>query len=165
MDAKVENVCVNETGEETLLFLEKEAEHRKISIRRCFQQGLPKVQCDRGQLQQVFLNVLNNALFAVEAGGEISITSTTRETEEGNFVTVIFKDNGCGMSEETQKHIFEPFYTTKKEEGTGLGMSIIYGIVKRQGGNIEVESTVGKGTAITIVLPVTEPDTTNGTNA
>jgi two-component system NtrC family sensor kinase len=65
------------------------------------------------------------------------------------------EDNGCGMSEETRNHIFEPFYTTKKEEGTGLGMSITYGIVKRLGGDLKIHSKLNAGTTVTILLPRT----------
>ena len=115
--------------------------------------------CDRGQIQQVFLNVLNNALDAVPEGGWIRIRSSLRDPKT---LTVSFSDNGCGMSEETRKHIFEPFFTTKNEHGTGLGLSIIYGIIKRHNGNIEVESELGKGSTVTIVLPVRQDGTERG---
>ncbi len=151
MEVKIEELDVNAMIQDTLLFLEKEAIHRKVCIIQDLAEDLPKISSDRGQLQQVFLNVLTNALAAVDKGGETVIS--TRDRGDG-FIKVSFADNGCGMSEETQKHIFEPFFTTKKEEGTGLGMAIIYGIVKRHGGDIQVQSQLGCGTTVTVVLPV-----------
>lgn len=152
MDVKVEELDINAVLKETLLFFEKEAAHRNVAIVRDLDEELPKIRCDHGQLQQVFLNILNNALAAVEQGGETRV-HTRRHGQDA--VAVSFTDNGSGMSEETRKHIFEPFFTTKKEQGTGLGLSIIYGIVKRHGGEIMVESELGKGTTVTVVLPLT----------
>ncbi|MCL1985602.1 MAG: ATP-binding protein [Betaproteobacteria bacterium] len=151
MDVKIEELDVNAVLSETLLFLEKEAQHRSVAIIQELADGLPHIACDRGQLQQVFLNVLNNALAAVENGGETRIRSSLHGKDA---IAISITDNGTGMDEETKKHIFEPFFTTKKEQGTGLGMSIIYGIVKRHGGEILVESEMGKGTTVTIILPV-----------
>ena len=151
MDVKIEELDVNAVLGETLLFLEKEAQHRNITIIQDLADDLPKIACDRGQLQQVFLNVLNNALAAVDDGGETLIRSALHGE---NAVAVSIADNGTGMDEETKKHIFEPFFTTKKEQGTGLGMSIIYGIVKRHGGEIQVDSEPGRGTTVTVTLPV-----------
>ena len=154
MDVKIETLNVNDMVRETLLFLEKEALHRQVRIEQELDDSLPGLSCDRGQLQQVFLNVLTNALAAVSEGGRIVIRSFMRD--EG-CIAVSFEDNGIGMDEETRKHIFEPFFTTKGEEGTGLGMSIIYGIVKRHGGDIEVASEPGRGTVVTIILPLRQP--------
>ena len=111
---------------------------------------LPIIPSDQGHIQQVFLNVLNNALAAVPDGGRIQVSS---QDHDEAFVGITIADNGCGMSEETLKHMFEPFFTTKKDKGTGLGMSITYGIVKRLGGEILVQSKVGEGTTVTILLP------------
>ena len=154
MDVKIETLNVNDMVRETLLFLEKEALHRQVCIEQELDDSLPGLSCDRGQLQQVFLNVLTNALAAVSEGGRIVIRSFMRDED---FIAVSFEDNGIGMDEETRKHIFEPFFTTKGEEGTGLGMSIIYGIVKRHGGDIEVASEPGRGTVVTIILPLRQP--------
>ena len=154
MDVKIETLNVNEMVRETLTFLAKEALHRNVRIEEVLDDTLPGIDCDRGQLQQVFLNVLTNALAAVKENGLTIIRSSLRGNDH---VAVSFQDNGTGMTEETKKHIFEPFYTTKGENGTGLGMSIIYGIVKRHGGSIEVESELGKGTTVTIILPMRQP--------
>lgn len=156
MDVKIESLSVNDMVRETLLFLEKEALHRKVRIGLELDDALPGISCDRGQIQQVFLNVLTNALAAVPEGGETLIRSCLRDPDT---IAVSFADNGCGMDEETRKHIFEPFFTTKGEDGTGLGMSIIYGIMKRHGGDIEVESELGRGTTVTVLLPLKQPAT------
>ena len=156
MDVKIELLNVNDMVRETLTFLEKEALHRQVAIELELDDALPRVPCDRGQLQQVFLNVLTNALAAVSEGGKTVIRSFAAETDT---IAVSFTDNGVGMDEETVKHIFEPFFTTKGEEGTGLGMSIIYGIVKRHGGDILVDSEPGRGSTITIILPLRQPGT------
>ena len=151
MDIRIEQLNINEMIRETLTFLETEAQLRHVDVMLELDDNLPGIMCDRGQVQQVFLNVLNNALDAVPEGGWVKIHSALRDP---GTMAVSFTDNGCGMSEETRKHIFEPFFTTKSEHGTGLGLSIIYGIIKRHNGNIEVESQLGKGSTVTIVLPV-----------
>ena len=151
MDTKIEALDINQMLEETLLFFEKEAMHRSIQLIKEFSQDLPNIFCDRGQLQQVFLNILNNAIDAMNENNH-TIIRTSRHDEK--HIAVQFIDNGCGMDEDTRSHIFEPFYTTKQNKGTGLGMFIIYGIVKRHGGDITVESELGKGTTITIILPL-----------
>jgi two-component system NtrC family sensor kinase len=151
MDAQIETLNINEVLRETLGFLEKEALYRNIEVRLELAENLPVVSSDRGQLQQVFLNILSNAFAAVENGGKVSISSWDRDADT---IAISFTDNGCGMSEETLKRFFEPFYTTKKKgHGTGLGMFITYGIVKRLGGEIEVQSRAGEGTAMTVYLP------------
>ena len=96
------------------------------------------------------MNILNNAMAAVEDGSRIAITTWEKDA---NTVAASIHDDGCGMSEETCRQIFEPFFTTKKEKGTGLGLSITYGIVKKLGGDIEVESKKNKGTTFKIYLP------------
>ena len=110
---------------------------------------VPAVQADPGQLLQVFLSVLVNAADAIVGGGTITVRSRA-----GKDVQVTIADTGCGIPPENLKKIFEPFFTTKEPgEGTGLGLSLSYGIVKQLGGSIEVRSTVGEGTEVTIALP------------
>ena len=160
MDVEVQLLDVNDVLTETLGFLEKEALYRNIKLNLELAQGLPKIASDRGQLQQIFLNILNNALAATDNGGTISLVSFERDSE---MVGVTIQDTGHGMSDETLKHVFEPFFTTKKAgQGTGLGLSITYGIVKRLGGDIEVQSKVGTGTRFTVYLPK-KTDTQPGT--
>jgi two-component system NtrC family sensor kinase len=105
---------------------------------------------DRGQLQQVFLNIINNAFAAVEDHGRIEIG--VKEVDAGTLAVWI-ADNGVGISEEHLSRIFDPFFTTKKGAGTGLGLSITYGIVQKLGGDIQVQSEVGEGTRFTVTLP------------
>ncbi|MBI5572678.1 MAG: two-component sensor histidine kinase [Desulfomonile tiedjei] len=150
MDVEMEILDVNEVLQETAGFLEKEALHRNIKFRLHLEPNLPRIESDRGQLQQVFLNILNNAFAAVENGGMVSVASWEKDIDT---VALSFHDNGCGMSEETLRHIFEPFFTTKKEAGTGLGLSITYGIIRKIGGDINVQSKEGEGTRFTVYLP------------
>jgi len=149
MDVQFSQLDLNEVIREVLSLLEQEASHRNIDIQLNLAEKLPKIYSDQGQLQQVFLNILNNGLSAVEKDGVITITSWEYDLKN---VAISIQDNGSGMSRETMKHIFEPFFTTKKHYGTGLGLSITYGIVKKMGGDIQVESEQGKGTKFTVIL-------------
>jgi two-component system NtrC family sensor kinase len=150
MDISVEMLNLNEVIEEVLGFLEKEALHRNIDLQLNLAQDLPRIASDRGQLQQVFLNILNNAFDAVRDGGQVAITSFEVDIDT---VGVSMQDNGQGMTQDTMAHLFEPFFTTKKGYGTGLGLSITYGIVKKLGGDIRVSSQLGVGTTFTVFLP------------
>ncbi|HZE95395.1 MAG TPA: ATP-binding protein [Planctomycetota bacterium] len=110
---------------------------------------VPPVQADPGQLLQVFLSILINAADAVEGGGTITV-----RTRAGKEVQVAVSDTGMGIPPENLKKVFEPFFTTKEPgEGTGLGLSLSYGIVKQMGGTIDLRSKVGEGTEVTIALP------------
>jgi two-component system NtrC family sensor kinase len=150
MEVQLVELDLNELIQETLGFLEKEALYRNIELIINLANNLPRISSDRGQIQQVFLNIINNALAAVEDEGEIVITSWEEDTDT---VGVSIRDNGRGMSEKTLKSIFDPFFSTKKEKGTGLGLAITYGIVKKMGGNIKVESKQGEGSTFTVFLP------------
>jgi|UniRef100_A0A7V6DP25 two-component system NtrC family sensor kinase len=150
MDVSIQMLSLNEVIEEVLGFLEKEAMHRNVELRLSLAPDLPRIASDRGQLQQVFLNILNNAFDAVQDGGRVTITSFEADVDT---VGVTIEDNGQGMSQETMAHIFEPFFTTKKGYGTGLGLSITYGIVKKLGGDIKIKSQLGVGTTFTVFLP------------
>jgi len=109
------------------------------------------IMCNSSELREVFINIINNALDAMPDGGTLSFSTWSDE----NTVFVCISDTGDGMSEETKRNIFDPFYTTKMAVGTGLGMSLSYGIITRHGGNIEVESEEGKGTKFTLQFPTT----------
>ncbi|GFM36869.1 sensor histidine kinase [Desulfovibrio psychrotolerans] len=149
MDVSIEQLDVNEVLRDVLGFLEKEVIKRSVDLRLDFAEVAPVIASDRGQLQQVFLNIIANAFEAIQDGGIISIASRT--SDEGVSITV--QDNGCGMSSETMSHLFEPFFTTKKGTGTGLGLSITYGIIRKLGGRIDVQSEEGQGTTFTVHLP------------
>lgn len=150
MDVEIEAIDLNEVVKEVYGFLEKEAFHRNIEVRLQLADDLPDILADHGQLQQVFLNILNNAFDAVDDGGTIVITSWDHNQD---FLGASVQDNGIGMSEETRGRIFEPFFSSRKGYGTGLGLSITYGIVKKLGGDIEVQSKEGEGTIFTVFLP------------
>jgi len=150
MEVQLVELDVNELIQETLGFLDKEALHRNIELKLQFTDNLPYIFSDRGQMQQVFLNILSNAFAAVEDKGQIVITSWE---EDSDTVGVSIRDNGSGMSEETISNIFDPFFTTKRKGGTGLGLAITYGIVKKMGGEIKVTSKQGEGTIFTVYLP------------
>lgn len=122
---------------------------------------LPPVECHSGKLNQVFLNILTNAVYAInkrypeKKGGELSIETGVNEDET---VFIKISDNGIGIPAEIQDKIFEPFFTTKGVgEGTGLGMSIAYNTIARHHGKIEIDSEVGSGTTFKLVLPVNQP--------
>jgi signal transduction histidine kinase len=151
MEVQRESIDLDELIRQVLDFLEKEASYRDIQIVFDYPEEPPTVVSDRGQLQQVFLNIINNAFAAVKDGGHIQIG--IRRTDE-DTVAVSITDDGVGVAEEHLKHIFDPFFTTKKGGGTGLGLSITYGIVQKLGGQITVTSEVGKGTCFTVALPM-----------
>ena len=113
------------------------------------------ILADPGQLQQVVVNLVTNAVQAIGDGmGTISLSLS----ERGNFICLRIVDTGCGMDAETRDRIFEPFFTTKNVgEGTGLGLSVVHGIVTNHGGLIEVGSQPGTGTEFTILFPVLGP--------
>jgi two-component system NtrC family sensor kinase len=152
MDVKVETIHINELLQEVLGFLEKEAFHRNIKVSFNLVPDLAPIAHDRGQLQQVFLNIINNAFEAVKDGGNITISTRKNETDPDG-VEVSIADDGRGIHPDDLKHIFDPFYSKGKEQGTGLGLSISYGIIAKCGGDIRVESEVGKGSTFTVVLP------------
>ncbi len=152
MDVKVETIHLNELLQEVFGFLEKEAFHRNIKVQFNLKKDLAAIAHDRGQLQQVFLNIINNAFEAVDDGGNISITTRERG-KHADIVEVEISDDGRGIPPENLKHIFDPFYSSGKEHGTGLGLSISYGIVAKCGGDIRVHSEVGKGSTFTVELP------------
>ena len=114
---------------------------------------IPLTKCNLGQLNQVFMNLLINAVQAIEEHGEISIKTERRDGD----IVVSISDTGSGIQEDKLNRIFEPFFTTKEVgKGTGLGLSIAYDIVKKHSGEILVTSEIGKGSTFTITIPVVE---------
>lgn len=115
----------------------------------------PELLVDKSQIQQVFLNIINNACDAVHNKGTITITSKKTKQEGKDAVEIIFKDNGCGIKKGKERKIFDPFYTTKRPgKGIGLGMSIVHKIVTNHHGNIFAKNNPGKGASIHVVLPI-----------
>ena len=153
MEPTQENLDVNLLLEQTRSFLENEANFRGITFVRNYQSDLPHIESDASQLQQVFLNILDNAIDAIDKNGTITITTHT--VPESGEVNIAITDTGKGIPKETQEKIFDPFFTTKKVgEGTGLGLTISYSIIGKLGGHIKVQSEEGKGTTFHISLPI-----------
>ena len=156
ISAEKQNVHLNELIEETISFVEKEAEYNNVSIVREYTENLPGTMTDGPQLQQVFLNLINNAIDEIGQGGIIEIrTAIERNTK----LVAEFADNGHGIKPENLKRIFDPFFTTKDPgKGTGLGLYISYDIVKKLGGTISVANRNSGGAVFTIVLPIINVD-------
>jgi PAS domain S-box-containing protein len=155
-EARVDVADVNGSLDEILPFLQKEAHLAQATIHRDYQENLPRVAVEEMQLQEVFINLINNAVHAVAKKNGGNVWLTTRE--EGGKVVVVVKDDGPGIDETVRDRLFEPFVTTKTVgEGTGLGLSICYGIVKRYDGEIRVHSEPGRGATFTVILPAHIP--------
>ncbi len=153
MEPVREKVDVERVMEGTLEFLRNEAHYRNIEIKTDYAGNLPETMMDSTQLQQVFLNILNNAIDAVARDGWVAVKTSLNEKDREILVSI--SDNGPGISGEFLAKIFDPFFTTKElGKGTGLGLSISYSIIEKLGGAINVESEVGKGTTFTIHLPI-----------
>ena len=150
-------VDLNRAIETTLSFSSPHLAAGKVTVVKKFDEGLRKVRGDRGQLQQVILNLVTNARDAMAEGGKLEIGTA-------NFpgrpeVTVTVRDQGSGIAPEHLDRLFDPFFTTKPPgEGIGLGLSVAYGIVESHGGEIAVESEPGRGTVFTIRLPAADGD-------
>ena len=148
-------VCVNGLIEEAVEILNYQLRTSNIEVITCLDAHLPQAMVDPHQIQQVFLNIINNARQAMEAHqpkGWIKLTTETRR----NHVCITFQDNGPGIPPANLSKIFDPFFTTKEVgKGTGLGLSICYGIIKEHGGTIIPRSRPGEGATFVIELPVT----------
>jgi signal transduction histidine kinase len=151
IDVQYQQIDLERVINEVLLFVGREAEYRSISVNIKVQENLTPIESDVGQLEQVFLNIINNAFEAVDEFGQIDIELFP---EEPDFMSVRIVDDGHGISEENLKHIFDPFFSTKGEKGAGLGLSITYGIVEKLGGKLDVESEKGEGSRFTVRLPI-----------
>ncbi len=151
MEVQWETIDLDVLLREVLEFLEKEASYRNIRVEFNYADEPTSIVSDRGQLQQVFLNIVNNAFAAVEDGGQIEIGINPVGEDA---VAVTLADDGVGIPEDHLGQIFDPFFTTKKGAGTGLGLSITYGIVQKLGGQISVNSKVGEGTCFIVTLPI-----------
>lgn len=150
---------IGECTRNVLHLVAKKFEDRGIKITATNPNGLPKVAGDRNQIEQVMLNILNNAGHAVESNhktGRSKIIKVGAQVfNNGDFVCLSVSDNGCGISKDLKHKIFEPFYTNKgSSKGLGLGLPICQKIVKSHGGTIDVDSSVSEGTTVSVILPV-----------
>lgn len=146
---------INNLINNIILLVRNQTSFRNIVIEKNLDENLPEILADLDQVQQVFINLIINASEAMTKGGNLEIE--TKPDNTGNYIIVIFKDNGPGIPEHMKAKIFDPFFTTK-EQGTGLGLSISYGIIERHGGKINLETKPGEGTTFTIFLPVDQED-------
>jgi signal transduction histidine kinase len=150
--AKTEEVHVNDVLESLFKIIEFQPQAKSIRLVRELDPDLPPVLAGTGQLRQVFLNVILNAIQAMPQGGELKVVTRTRADHVFDGVEIVVSDTGVGIPRHQIERIFQPFFTTK-EEGTGLGLAITYGIVREHNGRIDVESAVGRGTTFRIFLP------------
>jgi signal transduction histidine kinase len=153
-DSSVQQINIKNTIQEVLGFINKEAEYKSININVHIHPFLPEIVTDNGKLQQILINLVNNAISAMDEKGELTLRAKNNVRDDS--VEIIVQDNGCGISTKHQKKIFEPFFTTKSEiGGTGLGLSLTYGLTRDLHGTLEFESSAGVGTTFTITLPYT----------
>jgi two-component system NtrC family sensor kinase len=154
MDVVKERLHINDVIRDVVSFVEKEALYRNIDLKLELDEELPMIESDRGQLQQIFLNIINNAIDAVDKDGSITVQSMARKPAT---VRVAVTDTGPGIPQNVIAHIFEPFFSTKvrnEASGTGLGLSITYGLVKKLCGQISVESLPGTGATFYVDFPL-----------
>lgn len=154
-------------------FRHLKAQHNQVTIQTQLANKLPTILGSETHVHQILLNLVKNAVEAVAVGGTVTITSSQEhctevfdgfeEVEPGDFCVLRIKDTGTGISTEELEHIFEPFYSSKFEggHGTGLGLAMVYGVVKDMGGSIEVLSEIGVGTEFIVRLPITEKPIVN----
>ena len=150
----IEDLDIARTLQETIQISENQITVNNIKLKVDLATELPVIKGNRQALQQVFINLLTNAVHAMPSGGELLIRATRGNDRK---IVISVRDTGSGIAEEHLPYIFDPFFTTKKVgTGTGLGLSVSYGIIKKHGGIITVESSPGKGSTFTIVLPAKE---------
>ncbi|MEK6576934.1 MAG: ATP-binding protein [Nitrospirota bacterium] len=151
VELKRERVDINHIIKVVLSLVTGPARASNIAIKEEYTEGLPDIMVDVSQIEQVFLNIINNSMDAMPNGGILTVKSFLA----GGYITVSVSDKGRGIEAEMLPRIFEPFFTTKdKVSGAGLGLSVSLGIIERHGGKIDVESSVGEGTKFTVRLPV-----------
>jgi two-component system NtrC family sensor kinase len=150
-DTTIQDVNIKELLEELVALSSQRAKYSMVEIRTDFPQNLPSLRVSTSELQQVFFNLINNAIDAMDHdGGTLTISSCERE----NYLVIAVSDTGKGIPEANLDRIFDPFFTTKPVgKGTGLGLSICYGIIEKMGGKFEVESKVGTGTTFLVSIP------------
>jgi two-component system NtrC family sensor kinase len=142
---------VSDILDQVMTLVGHQAQNKRIQVTRREMPPISPVMADFGQIQQVFVNLVVNALQAMNDSGKLTVTTS----ESNGFIRTSFEDTGTGITPENMEKLFTPFFTTKSEvKGVGLGLSVSYGIVERHGGKIEVQSETGKGSTFTVLLPV-----------
>jgi two-component system NtrC family sensor kinase len=154
MEPRLEDVDVNQTIHQTIDILENYARGNSIDIQADLSENVPIIAGDQSQLQQVVLNLINNAIDAIGKDGTVTVRSAANSSE----IEVTVADTGPGITENLQKKVFDPFFTTKTSgKGTGLGLWISHNIVEKMGGAMTLQSRPGEGAEFTIRLPVVRP--------
>ncbi len=155
MEPRLQDVDVNDTLRQTISILDNYARINNIEIRVDLAVDLPIIASDQAQLQQVFLNLISNAIDAIGKDGFITVKSA----RSGEEIHVRITDNGPGVPEELQRKVFDPFFTTKAAgKGTGLGLWISHNIIEKMGGTITLNSTAGGGSTFTVKIPIVFPE-------
>jgi signal transduction histidine kinase/CheY-like chemotaxis protein len=154
-DFSPESADVNTVLEQVVAMLRRQGALNAIEVKECYAPNLPSIEVDVSRMKQVFLNIINNAVYVMPNGGSLIVGT---ETVDGG-VRISIQDTGPGIAPEHRDRIFDPFFTTKPEvSGTGLGLSVSLGIVQSHGGTIEVQTEVGRGSTFTIALPLRVED-------
>ena len=150
----VQEVDIGQLVKETIQLAENQISLNKINLSQEIDPALPAVRGSRQGLQQVFLNLILNAVQAMPGGGDLTVRTVL--DKEARIVFTV-QDTGVGIAPENLPHIFDPFFTTKEVgQGTGLGLSVSYGIIKKHGGRITVDSAPGKGSTFAVILPTNQ---------
>lgn len=146
---------LNDVIERALSIVANQLSFNHVVVHKELNDSLAEASIDDGQLQQVFINLFVNASDAIgEKGGKLSLSSSAVHSDGKEYIQIKVTDTGCGIAKENLSKIFEPFYSTKDQKGTGLGLSVVWGIIDKHQGTISVESEIGKGSTITILIPV-----------
>jgi signal transduction histidine kinase len=145
---------INHILEQTLQLIKHHPKLGTMRVVKEFIEPLPLVYVNEGQMKQVFIALMTNAFDAMEESGSLTIRAQANESEPERMVSIEFIDTGCGIPAQHLQKIFDPFFTTKPlGRGTGLGLSVCYGIISEHGGRIEVDSTEGMGTTFRVLIP------------
>jgi two-component system NtrC family sensor kinase len=154
MPQQITLVNLNTVVSNILYFIDVRFQSKGIQILERLDHNLSPIQADAVQMSQILVNLITNAIHALSTGGKVTVITK----QKSNRVSLTVKDNGTGMSAELKKKIFEPFFTTKAVgQGTGLGLSVVHGIVEAHNGQIIVNSVPGKGSKFEILLPIKQP--------
>jgi signal transduction histidine kinase len=149
-DETFSNTDMKKLLEEVFLIIGKSFKNKKINIKKNYGPGTYFFTAIEDQIKQVLLNVLQNSIDSISYGGNIMLSLA----QNSNEIIVEIQDTGHGIEKENQKFIFDPFYTTRGKQGTGLGLSVCYGIINKHGGQICIESEPNVGSTVTLILPI-----------
>jgi two-component system, sporulation sensor kinase E len=153
MDTRMKSEDINAVIKELLEFTKYELEQNRIAYVFDPSDHLPKIEIDKKYIKQALLNIIKNAIAAMPEGGVLHVSTAV----SGDMASIDITDNGVGISEEHMNKIFEPYYTTK-DFGSGLGLTVVYKVIREHGGEISLDSQEGKGTTFTITLPLPQSE-------